>query len=289
MAGPPAPRKCRAEGGDLVARLMKVRETISSLIRQAPGRVGLVVRDLATGEELAWAPDELFPAASVIKVPVLVEALRQVVEGRLELDGRVPVRPEDRVGGTGILKELTSVSELSLRDLLTLMIVVSDNTAANVCIDRVGMQAVNQTMASLGLARTQLRRKMMDFEARQRGIDNWITAADAARLLELVATKAVLTAPMCDLAIDILSRQQVRDRLPRLLPAEVRVAHKTGELPGVRHDVGILFLPQGPVVVSALTADFSTPASQGLSGGEGAELIARIGRIVYDALALQLL
>lgn len=268
-----------------MAPLAAARPTIDGLIAAAPGRVGLVVKSLSTGETLAWSADERFPAASVIKLLVLVEALRQADAGRLALADPVPIRPEDRVGGTGILKELPSVRSLTWLELLTLMIVVSDNTATNVCIDRLGFDAINATAAALGLGQTRLERKMMDWEARASGVDNWTSASDAARLLERLATRRILTPAACDAALDILSRQQVRDRLPLRLPPDVRVAHKTGELPGVRHDVGVLFHDGDAVVIAALTSGFETPLGRGLVGGEACDLIAEIGRVVYDAVA----
>lgn len=263
--------------------LHDARSAIDRLISQAPGTVGLVIRDLASGTQLEWAPAERFPAASIIKIPVLVEALRQVQEGRLRLDDRVAVPDAAKVGGFGILKELESVGDLTLRDLLTLMIVISDNTAANLCIDRVGMDRVNELLASLGLNGTVLQRKMMDMEARQRGLDNFTTPADTARLLEWLVTHRILTPALCDTAIDILSRQQVRDRLPLWLPAEMRVAHKTGELPEVRHDAGIIFTDPGPLVIAALTKGFATPLGRGLVGGEASALIAEISRLAVEA------
>ncbi|MDQ7839430.1 MAG: serine hydrolase [bacterium] len=260
------------------------RSAIKDLIEGAPGRVGLVIKDLGTGLVLEWSPEERFPAASVIKVPVLVEALRQAQSDALRLDERLPVRAEDKVGGFGILKDLESVQELTLLDLLTLMIISSDNTAANLCIERVGMTAVNKTMAALGLKETTLQRKMMDMEARKRGLDNFTTPADMARLLELLAGKRILTPEACDLALGILRRQQVRDRIPLRLPPDVAVGHKTGELPGVRHDVGIVFTKNGLLVIAALTKEFNTPLGQGLIGGEAAALIAEVSRAAYDAV-----
>ncbi|MDR7436677.1 MAG: serine hydrolase [Armatimonadota bacterium] len=264
--------------------LLDARPAIDRLISQAPGTVGLVIRDLASGTSLEWASAERFPAASIIKIPVLVEALRQVQEGRLRLHDRVAISARAKVGGFGILKELESVGELTLRDLLTLMIIISDNTAANLCIDLVGMDRVNDLLASLNLGGTVLQRKMMDMEARQRGLDNFTTPDDTARLLELLATRRVLDPELCDLAIGILSRQQVRDRIPLLLPPDVTVAHKTGELPEIRHDAGIIFSTPGPLIVAAFTKGFSTPLGRGLVGGEASTLIAEISRMAYDAV-----
>lgn len=263
--------------------LADARFEVERIIRKALGRVGLVARALATGEEIQWGAGERFPAASLIKLPVLVEALRQQQEGALSLDETVPIRPEDRVGGFGVLKEMPSLATLSLRDLLGLMIVVSDNTAANLCIARVGMAAVNSACRSLGFGGTILQRKMMDVNARERGQDNFTTPADMAALLEMLAAGRILTPAGCAFAIEIMKRQQVNDRLPLLLPAGTAVAHKTGELNGVRHDVGIVYAPAGPVVVAALTSGFDTPLDSGLIGGEASALIAQISRLIYEA------
>jgi len=265
--------------------LPNAHSPIDRLIRQAPGTVGLVIRDLASGTELEWAPAGPFPAASIIKIPVLVEALRQVQDGGLRLDDRIAVPASAKVGGFGILKDLEIVGDLTLRDLLTLMIVISDNTAANLCIDRVGMEHVNALLASLGLSGTVLQRKMMDTAARERGLDNFTTAGDTARLLEWLATRRILTPELCDVAIAIMSRQQVRDRLPLWLPPDIRIAHKTGELPEVRHDAGVIFTEPGPLIIAAFTKGFSTPLGRGLIGGEASALIADVSRLAYEAAA----
>lgn len=263
--------------------LAKAQGEIEEAIRRCPATVGLAIKHLESGETLAWRAEERFPAASVIKVSILVEALRQAEAGQLRLEERIAVRKADIVGGFGILKDLGSVEALGLLDLLTLMIIISDNTAANLCIGRLGMAAVNAAMASLGLASTVLQRMMMDMPARERGLDNFTTPADAARLLELLATERVLTPRGSRHALEILTRQQVNDRLPLLLPAGVQVAHKTGELPGIRHDIGIVWTTRSRVVVAALTKECQTPLGKGVVGGEACELIARIGRMVYDA------
>lgn len=266
-----------------MAALEQARGDIEAAIRRCPATVGLAIKHLESGETLAWRAEERFPAASVIKIPILVEALRQAQAGGLRLDERIAVRKADMVGGFGILKDLGSVEALSLLDLLTLMIIVSDNSATNLCIDRIGMDAVNALAASLGLGGTALQRKMMDMPARERGLDNFTTPADAARLLELVATERVLTPGGSRQALEILARQQVNDRLPLLLPPGVQVAHKTGELAGIRHDVGIVWTTRSRVVVAALTKECQTPLGKGLAGGEACELIARVGRMIYDA------
>jgi beta-lactamase class A len=266
-----------------MAGLQNARDRLDRLVTAGPGTVGLVVKDLTTGDTLAWSPDRQFPAASLIKIPILITALRQAEAEPGLLGERIAIPAVSKVGGFGILKDLASISSASLLDLLTLMIIISDNTATNLCLDRLGMAAVTDTIAALGLARTVLQRKMMDLAARDRGLDNFTSAADIARALELLATAQILTPAACTQAIGILARQQVKDRLPLLLPAEVQIAHKTGELPGIRHDSGVLQWDGHRVIIAALTQGFPAPGA-GLVGGDGTTLIATIGRIVFDAV-----
>jgi beta-lactamase class A len=257
---------------------------IKKAIEQASGEVGLFIKDMATGEVIEHRADERFPAASIIKIPVLVEVLRQAEKGSLRLDKRVSILTENIVGGTGILKELKSVFALSTLDLLTLMIIISDNTAANICIDFVGMDTVNRTMLQYGLCQTLLQRKMMDLTARERGLDNWTTPRESGRLLELILNVEVLSFEMSELAIDVMAKQQINDRIPLYLPEGMRVAHKTGELPGIRHDVGVVFCPDRPVIIAALTKGFTDPLSQRLSGGDASNLIAHVSHCIIRSL-----
>lgn len=258
-------------------------------VRERPdgARVGLVVVDVGTGERIGWAGGDPFTAASVIKVPILLAALRLADAGTVDLDQRVAQPCRDAVGGSGVLKELSSVHELSLRDLLVLMVVVSDNTATNTVLDVVGIEAVDELVRDCGLGGSRLERKLMDLAARDRGLDNVITAADIATLLAALVRGDVLSAEHTRTALDMLGRQQVRDRLPRHLPAGTRVAHKTGDLPGLRHDAGVLYLgPTGdrPIVVVVLTEGFRDPLTTAdTSGGDASDLGAAVGRIVHEA------
>ncbi|GLY75705.1 serine hydrolase [Actinoallomurus iriomotensis] len=241
---------------------MSLRASLAELARPAGGRVGVVVRPLdGAGETIEVAADHRFTAASLIKLPILAAAL----DSGVPLDERLPVRPA--VPGSGVLAHLADVGDMSVRDLLTLMIAVSDNTATNVLIDRIGRDEVNAWCARHGLTATVLARHMMDFEARARGLNNLTSAADVATALSRLADSPF--------AVRALEAQQFNDRLPRHLPTGFRLAHKTGELTGVRHDAGIVYPPAGPpVVVAALT--------EGVADGAG--LIAECGRLVFSAL-----
>lgn len=241
-----------------------------------PGRVHVAAWELGTEDgALLIRGDEAVPAASTIKVPILAAVLREVDRGRLRLQCRIPLPPR-RTGGSGVLQSMTGVEELTLADLLTLMIAVSDNTATNAVIETTGMGPINAFCAELGLRGTVLRRLMMDAEAAARGLENTTTALDQARLLEALAGDTVLTEPLRAFAMRALEAQQFNDALPALLPDGARVAHKTGELPGVRHDVGIITAAGGRrAVVSVLVTGLADPSAAAPAGGVGTAACAQ--------------
>lgn len=227
------------------------------------GEVGLLVTDLAGRELYALNPDRVFPAASTIKVPLLVQALQEAQSGRLDLRERVTVTAEDRVPGSGVLHELGAGLQPTWEDVLTLMVVVSDNTATNLVIGRLGVEGVNGWLDGQGLTHTRLVGKLQlppekRNEAQRRGERNRTTAREQVTLLGRLARGELLDAAHTDLALSILSRQQFRDILARHIPRGAggdplyRVASKSGELAGVHHDVGVLFTPR-PLVVALLS------------------------------------
>lgn len=205
----------------------------------------------AADRPLLIRADEVVTAASTIKVPILAAALDEVDAGRLDL-AQPSAIPSQRTGRSGVLQALSHLNTLTLADLLTLMIIVSDNTATNVVIDLIGMERVNQFCAGAGLSGTVLRRKMMDADAARLGLENTTTAHDQATLLDAIAWRNLLPAPLRAFALQALERQQFNHGLPSLLPDEVIVAHKTGELPGVRHDVGVITGTNGRQAVVAV-------------------------------------
>lgn len=273
----------------LAAAEPALRELVEAVRGRGDGaRVGVAVVDVPTGDRLTWGSAEPFEAASVIKMPILVAALRAVERGELRLDDPVRVPRDAVVGGSGVLRELSSLDRLSLRDLLTLMIVISDNMATNIVIDELGgVGPVNAMLDELGLRDTRLGRKLMDLAARARGELNVLTADDVAALFTALVRGELLAEAQTREALDVLSRQQVRDRLPLHLPADVRVAHKTGELGGLRHDAGVLYLgPAGdhPVVAVVLTERFAdVPHTDVGTGGTAAAVAAEAGRILHAA------
>ena len=201
---------------------------------------------------IAIRPDDVFPAASLAKIPIAIELLRRTDFGQFDLAEHIDTSSEPRVGGGGVLDYLDPTTRLTLDDLCFLMIGVSDNTAANFLLDLVGMGEVNETLSRLNLTHTRLARRFMDFAARAAHRDNVTTAADMAALHSLARGNAL---PGAARLRQMLASQQLDEDLKSLLPAEAQLAHKTGSLEGLFHDAGILTGPAGACVYCMLTAE----------------------------------
>lgn len=254
----------------------QLEQRIAQRLGAVDGVVGVWIKDLVSGDEISVNEDRIFPTASSIKIGILVELYRQADQGRLRLEGRHRVEESDRAGGSGVLQHLGTV-ELSLRDIATLMIVLSDNTATNILIDKVGMDAVNATLDRLGLSTTRLRRKMIRPDDQAAGRENVSTPAELGRLVELIYREKIVTPQACREMLEILAYPKsgpLRSRLPQ----DVRVAHKTGGLGGVVNDVGVVFLEGRPFIVSAMSTLVSDPEP-------AHRAISDVARLAYDYFA----
>ena len=221
------------------------------------GVTGVVVRVAGGATLFSQRPDDVFPAASVIKIPLVMTLYADAAEGRLSLDERVPVGAT--VGGTGILRDLRDVRDVSLRDLAMLTIALSDNTATNRLIECVGLARVEARMAEWGCARTKLTRSMFDWEAQRRGLENVATPAEIAALLERLVAGELVDRATSDAVIAVLERCQDDAMLRRYLGKAGRIANKTGTLDATRNDAAILFGPTQTVIVSAFMREVRDP------------------------------
>ena len=194
--------------------------------------------------------DEPFPSASVIKVPLVMTLYADAARGLLDLDERVAVG--DRVDGSGVLRHMRDVERLSLRDLAMLAIVVSDNTATNRLIERIGLARVGERMSEWGCPRSRLSRKMYDFEAAKHGHENVMTARETVSLLVRLARGECEDRPTSDAVLAVLEQCQDRTMLLRYLPYGAKVPHKTGTLDESRNDAAIV-PGERPVIVAAFT------------------------------------
>lgn len=214
------------------------------------GRAAVIVLDGEGTELFAHEADTAVPAASVIKIPLVMTLFADAAEGRLSLDERCPVGA--RVAGSGVLRHLAVVADLTLRDLATLAIIVSDNTATNRLIERVGLDRVGERLRDWGCDGTRLSRAMFDTEATRQGRDNRIVPREIAGLLLRLLRGECGSRAASDAVLAVLERTQDDALLRRYLPAGARVAHKTGSLDTVRNDAGILFADRPVIAVGCV-------------------------------------
>lgn len=232
----------------------KLEASIHEVDRQLDGVMGVAIVDLTDHQQYLLHADEVFPTASSIKIAVLTELYRQAQTGKLKLTDVYTVQASDLVQDSDIMNGLTpGVTQVTLRDVATMMIAVSDNSATNVLIDRVGMDNVNAMLDSLGLTHTRLRRKMMDLKAASQGRENVATPHEFVTLLTDLYQGKVLNREMTDDFFKMLSTHK-DSWIPRDLPEGLKIADKPGALEGVRNDSGVVFVEGRPYAISVMTS-----------------------------------
>ena len=248
----------------LQTRLQSVRASLSR------GSMGAVVVDVQTGASASIDAAQSFPAASLFKLPLLVEILAEEDRGQLDAEQRLEIRPADWTDGSGVLQARVG-ERLTARELTRLMIQESDNIAALVLLDAVGVDSTNATAVRLGLNATRL----VDHRAGDAG-EHSTSAADMAQLFVGLAAGQVINQHVSEAALALLELKQTVAWLGDGLPFWVKVAHKWGDLPEARNDAGVVFTPHGSYVAVALT--------EGGLPEESANVIARTSRLGYDYL-----
>ncbi|MCL2498568.1 MAG: class A beta-lactamase-related serine hydrolase [Symbiobacteriaceae bacterium] len=248
-----------------------LKERINQLLEQFKGVAGIAITNLATGEELyAHNGDQPFIAASAIKTAILLELYDRINAGSIDPLQSSTVTEQDFVGGSGIIEMMSTPKEYTVYDFALLMIIVSDNLATNQLINLVGMEAVNQKMAAIGMKHSALKRKMMDLEARREGRENLLSPRDLALLYQYIYQNKEQYAKV----LRILRGQQLNTSLPLLVGRGIAFAHKTGSLDGVSNDAGIFFFKE-PLAVAVLTMELPSPM-------EGRLFHNQIGAILAD-------
>ena len=242
------------------------------------GSYALYFKDLDQNINFTINEEIMFPAASIIKIPIMAEFYHQVDMGQLDKDMLINVEDDIRVGGAGILHELHSGIELSYKDLVLMMITLSDNTATNLLIDKLGMENINQYLSSYGF-KTRLKREMMDFTARNKGKENLTPPLEIGELLENIYKKQLKGISDISLAemFDILTKQTIRDKMSFYIPEDKwkRVASKTGTLDKIEHDASIFALGDFNYILIIFSRDLPTNAYGNLT-------IARVSQIIYE-------
>lgn len=227
---------------------MQVLEQIAHCMQNIPGHTGLYYKNLVTGCEFGVRDDEIFGAASVIKLPLYMHVLAECAAGRMSMDERLTVTNADKVPICGALTLFTGDVETDVRSLCRLMISISDNTATNKLIDYSTIPGVHEGFRRMGLMKTELTRKLFDRAASKRGLRNVICPREIGMLLEKLYRNEFVSEAVCKEAIDTLLLQQVDHKLNGRICGEVAIAHKTGEDDHLSNDVGIVYAPQ-PFVI----------------------------------------
>lgn len=239
--------------------IKKVEDRIAAI----EGSISIVAKDLNGSDEFAWNEDAvIYSPASTIKLPILCAAYYWARKGVISLNQKVVVREKDRVGGCGILFEFDEGLTPTLHDLMRIMIAISDNMATNLVMETVGRERIRQFLEVAGLGVIRAERKMLDPEGMKLGQINCVTAKALAEILEGLVNRTLLDPRDCEDAISILLSQQINTKLPAKVierwdlvfdRSAIKIAHKTGDMPGVEHDVGIVFMPNTKFVLVVMT------------------------------------
>lgn len=251
---------------------------IHPLVEDFPGVAGVAVRDVTGDGGFSLNGDEIFPTASTIKIHVLLQLLARAERGEVDLDERIAIDLTNTVQGSGVLWHLRGPVTLTLRDIATLMIIVSDNTATNICIERAGIDGTNGLLRSLGLEKTVLRRKMLDAIAAVADREN-ISTPD-----ELVQTLALLyedkpTPWVAQEALTILRKPKL-GFVDRGLPPGTIFASKPGHVDGAMCDAALVSLPRRPYALAVMTKYAQC------SDRQVEDFIAQVTETVHGAMAV---
>lgn len=270
------------------AALETLKLEIEKELSKNEGTFAVAFKDLQTGDTLFINARETFHAASTMKTPVMIEVYKQAHEGVWSLTDSVDIKNEFKSIVDGSLYSLDSTDDSernlykqvgkkrTVADLTYDMIIVSSNLATNLVIEYVDAKKVTQTMRELGANDIQVLRGVEDNKAYKQGLNNTTTAFDLMLIFEHLAKGELVSQEACDDMIRILLDQKFKEIIPAKLPEEVKVAHKTGSISGVRHDSGIVFLPDGRKYVLVLLSKEMKNADAGI------ESMASVSRLIYD-------
>lgn len=268
-----------AHKGDLRARKAAWNRLANDIVRKVrafDGTAGFVIKDLDMNWEIVGRADTPIPSASLVKIPVMFAYFDAAARGSIDLRSTIELQSAAKTPGSGLLKGTPAGQHFSIEYLIELMIAHSDNTAANILIDKMGIGTINAYCARIGLRHTTLVRRMMDFSGRKKGVENYTTARDMAGLLERLYRGKFISHAVSRRCLEVLAAQQVNDRIPKKLPAGTVVAHKTGLETGLCHDAGIVYTDKGNFLIVFLTKHGYKAARP------SKELISGISLLVYQ-------
>lgn len=249
-----------------------MEEKIIKILEECSGKIGFYYKDINTQNEIKYNEDVKFMAASIIKIPILVEALRRLESKDISDLEKITITKDVKVPSCGALTYMHDGIEVTIRDLCNLMIILSDNTATNVLMDRLGIDEINKTIKSLGLKNTVASRKMYDMESKKLGKENYFSLSDIAIILDAIHNETLISQSVSKEIKDIMKEQQINHKIPYYIPEEVTVLHKTGEADGITHDIGIVYSKK-PFIIGFASNETNTQ--------EFEDVIRNISRLMY--------
>ena len=257
-------------------KYIELKKEIEKIISQVDGKVCVNFYDLNKNDGFSINGNEKVLSASMIKLLILAELMKKISEDKFSLSDTIMMANFMKTEGDGVLKELNTGHHFTLKELATLMIIVSDNQATNILIDFLGMENINLLGKELGLRETFLERRMMDAEARKNGYDNYTSADNISLLLKLIYQEKLIDKEASQLMLDILLKQQQGERLQRYLPTDIKIAHKCGDLDNLENDGGIIWLEEKVYILVVLTSRMSNLQCK--------QTIGKISKFVYDKM-----
>ena len=232
------------------------------------------------GERFAHKGGRRFVAASTVKIAIMVELFRQIDAATLSLDDAYTLRAEDKTAGSGIISNLHTGIGMNYADLVYLMMSISDNSATNIIIDRLGIAPINATMRAIGMGESTLGRKMRGRPVLEKEQENWAVPDDYVAVIEAILRDRAASAESCAQMIGLLEKQQNDRRIARHLPQtnRPRWGSKTGSLPGVANDVGFIMIGHGSLIVAVFCEGVP-------DGPTGEQIIGDIAKAALDGVS----
>lgn len=263
---------------------------IQNAIRDFSGKVWIYAKNLDTGKDYALRADEQVRTASTIKLPIMTEVFHQVAQGKVKWTDEIVLTKEKKQGGSGILFEFSDDTKIDLKTAVNLMIVVSDNTATNLVLDKVGADNVNDFIESLGLHQTRSMRKIGGGGDSKASTDPRLklfglgasSPRDMVKLLEMLENGQVVSKEASAEMLNILKRQQFKDGIGRGLPDTIQSASKSGALDRLRSDVGIIYTRRGRIAMAITTDDMMEVSYT--QENPGLKMLWKLSQILQDGL-----
>lgn len=250
-----------------------LKDRIEKYIGESDIDASIYIKSMKSDFEFKYKETRVMPSASLIKLPMMAYIYDLAYKDKLDMEYKLKPTREQIVSGSGVIKDLHTDMGYSIRDLVYLMITISDNTAANILIDYIGMDGTNEEAKDLGMNDTVLKRHMMDIAARAAGVDNFTTVADMAKFFEKLYNGDVVNYLASREMLEILKAQRF-NVMNYYLPSKLKAAHKTGSLDGYEHDCGIIYGQDDDMIICVMTSGFKNDY-------EGIDYIKGLTKTIY--------